>query len=60
MIDGIVPEPLGGAHRDKAVTITAVGDALEAALAELRDSDGDAIRGGRWDKFLAMGQKGLA
>ena len=60
VIDGIVPEPLGGAHRDKAVTIDAVGDALEAALAGLRGSDGDTIRGDRWDKFLAMGQKGLA
>ena len=42
------------------LTIDAVGDALETALAGLRDSDGDKIRGDRWDKFLAMGQKGLA
>ena len=60
VIDDIVPEPLGGAHRDKDVTIAAVGDALDSALAGLRDKDCEEVRAGRWDKFLAMGQKGLA
>src|SRR5579875_3160139 len=33
VVDAIVPEPLGGAHRDKALAIEAAGDAIAAALA---------------------------
>ncbi len=59
VVDEIVPEPLGGAHRDKQVTIEAVGDKLEAALRKLRGANG-TIRSERRDKFLDMGKKGLA
>ena len=59
VIDQIVAEPLGGAHRDKAVAIAAVGDAVEAALAPLLDLDGPALRKQRREKFLAMGSTGL-
>ena len=59
VIDQIVVEPLGGAHRDKAVAIAAVGDAVEAALAPLLDLDGPALRKQRREKFLAMGSTGL-
>jgi len=59
VVDEVVPEPLGGAHRDKTVTIEAVGDKLEAALTKLRGANG-TIRSERRDKFLAMGKKGLA
>lgn len=55
IIDQIVPEPLGGAHRDKAATIAAVGDAIETALEPLLDLDGPALRKQRREKFLAMG-----
>jgi len=55
IIDQIVTEPLGGAHRDKAATIDAVGDAIESALAPLLDLDGPALRKQRREKFLAMG-----
>ncbi|HEY1504781.1 MAG TPA: acetyl-CoA carboxylase carboxyltransferase subunit alpha [Stellaceae bacterium] len=55
IIDQIVAEPLGGAHRDKAATIEAVGNAVESALNPLLDLDGPALRKQRREKFLAMG-----
>ena len=54
VIDGIVPEPLGGAHRDRAAALDAVGDALEGALAQLRNGTDD-YKAHRRAKFLAMG-----
>ncbi len=60
VIDEIVPEPLGGAQRDKREAIEALGDALERNLFELRKLDGGALRQGRREKFLEIGQKGLA
>jgi len=56
VIDTIVPEPLGGAHRDQAAAITALGDAIEAALDELAGQAADTLRQDRRDKFLAMGR----
>jgi acetyl-CoA carboxylase carboxyl transferase subunit alpha len=55
IIDQIVAEPLGGAHRDKAATIEAVGNAIENALMPLLALDGPALRKQRREKFLAMG-----
>ncbi|HXV23345.1 MAG TPA: acetyl-CoA carboxylase carboxyltransferase subunit alpha [Alphaproteobacteria bacterium] len=54
VIDAIVPEPLGGAHRDRSAAIDAVGDALEGALAQLRNESGN-LKARRREKFLAMG-----
>jgi acetyl-CoA carboxylase carboxyl transferase subunit alpha len=59
VIDRIVPEPLGGAQRDKAKAIGAVGDAIEEALRPLERLDGAQLRARRRQKFLDMGQKGL-
>jgi acetyl-CoA carboxylase carboxyl transferase subunit alpha len=59
VIDTIVPEPLGGAHRRRLETITALGDALEAALKPLLALDGRTLRSQRRDKFLEMGKRGL-
>ncbi len=59
IIDGIVPEPLGGAHRGRSETLAGLGDALEAALGELDGLDGDALRAQRRTKFLDMGRRGL-
>jgi acetyl-CoA carboxylase carboxyl transferase subunit alpha len=56
VIDTIVPEPLGGAHRGPAAAIGALGDAIEGALAELTPLDADALRRDRREKFLAMGR----
>jgi acetyl-CoA carboxylase carboxyl transferase subunit alpha len=59
VIDEIVIEPLGGAHRDPTRIVQAVGDAIEAALTELCRHDGARLRAERREKFLAMGRKGL-
>ena len=56
VIDAIVPEPLGGAHRDPATAIGALGDAIERALGELTPLSPDALRKDRRDKFLKMGR----
>ena len=60
VIDGVVPEPIGGAHRDPVAAMTAVGDAIEEALNELRHETGPTLRARRREKFLAMGQQGLS
>lgn len=56
VIDAIVDEPVGGAHRDPAATIAAVGDAIAAAFDSLRGLDREATRRERREKFLAMGR----
>ena len=55
VIDGIVPEPVGGAHRDAASTIDRAGSALEEAFADLRGLDGATLRGQRREKYLELG-----
>ncbi len=56
IIDGIVREPVGGAHRDRAAVIKAAGDAIEKALAVFDKSEPEAVRTQRHDKFLAIGR----
>ena len=56
VIDTIVPEPIGGAHRDPAGTIAAAGEAVSAAFASLNGLDRTEIRRRRRDKFLAIGR----
>jgi acetyl-CoA carboxylase carboxyl transferase subunit alpha len=56
VIDAIIPEPAGGAHRDPEAAILAAGDAVEAALRELSGLSRDAVRRARQDKFLAIGR----
>ncbi len=57
IIDIIVPEPLGGAHRDTAITIAATGEALGEALEAFDGMAGKDIRRHRRRKFLEMGEK---
>ncbi len=59
VIDDIIPEPLGGAHRAGKMTITAVGDKLEQGLRDLLREGGVQLKQARRQKFLQMGQKGL-
>jgi acetyl-CoA carboxylase carboxyl transferase subunit alpha len=56
VIDTIVPEPLGGAHRDPAMAITTLGDALQEALGGLGNMGPAELRRDRREKFLAMGR----
>ena len=60
LIDQIVPEPLGGAQRDKAATLQAVSLAVQEALASLAEMDAATLRTKRRDKFLAMGRETVA
>lgn len=60
VIDKIVREPLGGAHARPSDSISALGDAIEGSLAELRGVEGGALRSRRREKFLEMGRKGLS
>jgi acetyl-CoA carboxylase carboxyl transferase subunit alpha len=56
VIDMIVSEPVGGAHRDSAATITATADAIAMALDELRGLDRATIVRLRREKFVAIGR----
>ena len=56
VIDTIVPEPLGGAHRDRAAATRALGDAIAAALAQMDGLSPADLRRTRREKFLAMGR----
>ena len=56
LVDVVVPEPLGGAHRDAATVISALGDKIEALLTPLLALDSATLRARRRDKFLEMGR----
>jgi acetyl-CoA carboxylase carboxyl transferase subunit alpha len=57
VIDQILPEPAGGAHRDPAAMIQTAGDAIAQAFLEVGSLDRDAIRQQRRQKFLEIGRK---
>ncbi|HMO30118.1 acetyl-CoA carboxylase carboxyltransferase subunit alpha [Enterovirga sp.] len=56
IIDEIVPEPPGGAHRDPAETLRRAGNAIEAALRELAGRGPENLRLHRAEKFEAIGR----
>jgi acetyl-CoA carboxylase carboxyl transferase subunit alpha len=56
IIDGIIPEPIGGAHRDGGGMMKAVGEAIGDALDELKGLSREAVRKQRREKFLAIGR----
>jgi acetyl-CoA carboxylase carboxyl transferase subunit alpha len=60
VIDQIVPEPLGGAHRNRDIVFASVADCLDRALRDLAPLDGPTLRRKRREKFLDMGKAGLA
>ena len=57
IIDGIVAEPIGGAHRDPSATIHAAGDAMERALTIFGGLAPEKVRALREEKFLGIGRK---
>lgn len=57
VIDKIVSEPLGGAHRAPQVAIQTAGEAIAQALKDLSSLSPDALREARAEKFLAIGRK---
>lgn len=60
IIDRVIPEPLGGAHRDREDIMTRVGAAIGEALAEVAGLDRKALLAARHEKYLGMGKKGLS
>jgi len=57
IVDGVIPEPLGGAHRDPPAAVTATGQAISDALRSLHNLSPEELRNARAEKFLAMGRK---
>ena len=60
VIDNIITEPIGGAHRERDRIISETADAVAIALRELVDIDGSVLKAKRRTKFLAMGKNGFA
>ena len=56
IIDAIVSEPTGGAHRDRTRVIAKAGDAIAKALADLAGTPSEALADKRAEKFLAIGR----
>ena len=57
IIDGIVPEPLGGAHRNPDAAIAATGVAIAGALEQMGNMSRDQVRDARAAKFLGIGRR---
>jgi acetyl-CoA carboxylase carboxyl transferase subunit alpha len=57
IIDRIIQEPLGGAHRNAGAAIKATGETIARALDELKNKNADTLRRERREKFLNMGRK---
>ena len=60
IVDAIIDEPDGGAHRHRQLAIQSVGDAVEAALDGLDGLEPDQLITQRRDRFLAIGREGLS
>ncbi|WP_306254029.1 acetyl-CoA carboxylase carboxyltransferase subunit alpha [Parvularcula sp. IMCC14364] len=60
VIDEIISEPLGGAHRDPKTAIERLGDAVEHNIHDLENMSPDELRRQRREKFLTIGRNGLA
>lgn len=56
LIDGIINEPIGGAHRKKEETIESVAKTIEKALTKITPWSGDDLISSRREKFLKMGR----
>ncbi|WP_113315288.1 acetyl-CoA carboxylase carboxyltransferase subunit alpha [Rhizobiales bacterium] len=57
IIDGIIGEPVGGAHRDPNAVIEKTGTVIADALKELSGRTGDELRSDRRQKYLAIGRQ---
>ena len=60
VVDRVLDEPVGGAHRERAQMIRETGNAIEEELAGLEKLDPETLRRLRREKFLAMGRQGIA
>jgi acetyl-CoA carboxylase carboxyl transferase subunit alpha len=55
VVDEVVPEPLGGAHRYVAETVEAVASAIRRHLISLLPLDGAALEADRYERFRRLG-----
>ncbi|WP_019586443.1 acetyl-CoA carboxylase carboxyltransferase subunit alpha [Deinococcus apachensis] len=55
IVEEVIPEPVGGAHRDPDAAAQALGEAVSRHLADLMGLDGEALRAGRAARFRALG-----
>lgn len=60
VIDGVIQEPLGGAHRDPQAAIQSVSDSIHEQLVAMEGQDPGTLRAKRREKFLEMGKVGLS
>ncbi len=60
IIDSVVPEPMGGAHRNPDLVMQTLSMALDSALRDLSGLEGGVLRAKRREKFLEMGRAGLS
>jgi acetyl-CoA carboxylase carboxyl transferase subunit alpha len=60
IVDEVIAEPVGGAQRDPQMLIDRVGDTIEEALGELRDTPAGQLMSRRREKFMNMGRHGLS
>jgi acetyl-CoA carboxylase carboxyl transferase subunit alpha len=60
LIDRIIQEPIGGAHRNRTATINAVGETIAEMLGELEGLDKATLLAQRKAKYLNMGKKSLS
>jgi acetyl-CoA carboxylase carboxyl transferase subunit alpha len=58
IIDGIIAEPVGGAHRDGSGVVATTENIIVDALASFDAMPPEAVRKARREKFLAMGRAG--
>ncbi len=56
IIDGIIPEPMGGAHRGPEAAIEATGGIIADALRSMKGVDGETLKQERRRKFLEIGR----
>jgi acetyl-CoA carboxylase carboxyl transferase subunit alpha len=59
IIDGIITEPVGGAHREPGIALRAAGDEIANALQALSTLSADELRRQRHEKFLSIGRTGI-
>ncbi|OAN52251.1 acetyl-CoA carboxylase carboxyltransferase subunit alpha [Paramagnetospirillum marisnigri] len=60
IIDSVVPEPMGGAHRNIDLMVQTLSMSLDSALRDLSNMEGGILRARRREKFLDMGRAGLS
>jgi acetyl-CoA carboxylase carboxyl transferase subunit alpha len=59
IVDAVVNEPVGGAHRDTLAAIDALGDAFALQLDAMADMDSASLISDRYEKYLRIGDKQL-